>query len=226
MSAITDLTEILKNETEYNNNPKLIKMLLEFIGQEGHKKIHENLNKELLNKYVTLSKALNRKIEEVTILSETDQLTEIYNRLKLRTVLEKEVQKVNRYELKLSIIMFDIDKFKRVNDTFGHDIGDDVLVNLCNLVKNTIREIDFFARWGGEEFIVLLPSTDINSTERLAERLREKIEKNNFKRVGQVTCSFGVTEFIKKESIEYFLKRVDDALYKAKKSGRNRVEKL
>ena len=119
--------------------------------------------------------------------------------------------------------MFDIDHFKRINDTYGHDIGDDVLVNLSELVKTCIRETDIFARWGGEEFMLLLPHTTMLNASKLAERIRAIIEKNNFPTVGTITSSFGVTQYVNTDTAETFTKRVDRALYKAKETGRNRV---
>ncbi len=105
----------------------------------------------------------------------------------------------------------------------SHDVGDDVLVNLSGLVKEYIRETDIFARWGGEEFMILLPHTSLQNASKLAERIRHNIEKATFKKVGTVTASFGVTHYVLSDNEETFSKRVDRALYKAKQSGRNRV---
>jgi len=133
---------------------------------------------------------------------------------------------VNRYGGALSVIMFDIDHFKLVNDTFGHDVGDRVLVNIAHLVENMIRDIDSFARWGGEEFIILTPNNDIDGATLLAERIRRTIELNDFTPVKTLTSSFGVIQYNKNEEKTSFFKRVDEALYAAKYQGRNRVVSL
>lgn len=161
--------------------------------------------------------------DQLKLLSQTDQLTQIFNRVKFHDSLAQEINRAKRYETDLALIMFDIDHFKRVNDTYGHDVGDDVLVDLSKRVKTCIRETDIFARWGGEEFMLLLPHTPLSNAAQLAERIRAAIEKDSFPKVGTVTTSFGVTQFIKSDSEESFTKRVDRALYKAKQKGRNRV---
>jgi diguanylate cyclase (GGDEF)-like protein/PAS domain S-box-containing protein len=161
--------------------------------------------------------------EQLKLLSQTDQLTQIFNRVKFHDSLNQEITRVRRYEADLALIMFDIDHFKKINDTYGHDVGDDVLVGMADLVKECIRETDIFARWGGEEFMILLPHTSLDNAAKLAERIRAKVEKNRFPDVKKVTCSFGVTQFVKADDSETFTKRTDRALYKAKQSGRNRV---
>lgn len=161
--------------------------------------------------------------DQLKLLSQTDQLTQIYNRVKFHDSLVQEISRARRYQTELTLIMFDIDHFKRVNDTYGHDVGDDVLVGLSKLVKTCIRDTDIFARWGGEEFMLLLPHTSLNNASQLAERIRAVIEKHDFPTVGTVTSSFGVTQFIESDTEETFTKRVDRALYKAKQKGRNRV---
>ena len=161
--------------------------------------------------------------EELKRLSVTDQLTQIYNRVKFHQALEEEIKRQRRYETDLTIIMFDIDHFKRINDTYGHDVGDKILVELVELVKLCIRETDIFSRWGGEEFMVLLPHTTLDNADKLSERIRIKVEEKNFEVVGSVTCSFGVSELLPEDTEETFTKRVDNALYESKRSGRNLV---
>ncbi len=156
-------------------------------------------------------------------LATTDPLTKIYNRLKLNELLAFEVKKSDRYKLPLSLIMFDIDHFKDINDTYGHDIGDEVLIKLCESVSASIRETDVFARWGGEEFIIMLPNTADEGAQVMAENLRKVIENTNFGSVGVVTASFGVSEYCPDTNMRDVLKKVDDALYEAKKGGRNKV---
>jgi len=161
--------------------------------------------------------------DQLKLLSQTDPLTQIFNRVKFHDSLAREINRAKRYETELTLIMFDIDHFKHINDTHGHDVGDDVLVGLTKLVQTCIRETDIFARWGGEEFMLLLPHTPIDNASNLAERIRAAIEKYNFPKTGTVTGSFGVTQFVKSDTEETFTKRVDRALYKAKQKGRNRV---
>lgn len=161
--------------------------------------------------------------EKLKLLSVTDPLTQIYNRGKFNETLAEEIKRVKRYNTPLSIIMFDIDNFKDVNDTHGHDVGDDILVNLVNLVKGFIRETDIFSRWGGEEFMILLPITNLENAAILAERIRLEVMKNKFDVIGSLTCSFGVSEFLPDDNMETFTKQVDNALYESKRKGKNRV---
>lgn len=161
--------------------------------------------------------------QKLLLLSQTDSMLKIFNRAKLLSELNAEIKKFKRYNTNLSIIMFDIDHFKGINDTFGHDAGDNVLKKLAEIVKKEIRDTDIFARWGGEEFIILLPNTPVNGGAEFAERLRKKIEDTDFKNPETVTVSLGVTAFKTDDTEDSFLKRVDDGLYLAKKNGRNRV---
>jgi diguanylate cyclase (GGDEF)-like protein/PAS domain S-box-containing protein len=161
--------------------------------------------------------------EELKRLSITDQLTQIYNRVKFHQALTEEIKRQRRYETDLTIIMFDIDHFKRINDTYGHDVGDKILVSLVELGKQCIRETDIFSRWGGEEFMILLPHTTLDNAAKLSERIRVKIMESNFEVVESVTCSFGVSELLPEDTDETFTKRVDNALYESKRNGRNRM---
>jgi len=156
----------------------------------------------------------------------TDALTHIYNRLHFSHFLDAEVDKIKRYGGKFSIIFFDLDNFKDVNDNYGHLVGDEVLESVTNIVSKANRSADIFARYGGEEFIILTPETDLNGAMTHAERLRKDIEQHVFKTAGRITSSFGVAEFdIETDSTESILERADKALYMAKDNGRNRVEK-
>lgn len=159
-------------------------------------------------------------IEEI---SQKDKLTQIYNRLKLDETLELEIARANRYGMNFSIILLDIDKFKSVNDTYGHQAGDSVLVQMAQILSKNIRNTDLVGRWGGEEFLIICPNTTGNQCKILAENLRKKIENFEFDIVKNITSSFGVSEYIFKEKDSNLLKRCDDALYEAKKSGRNQV---
>jgi diguanylate cyclase (GGDEF)-like protein len=123
----------------------------------------------------------------------------------------------------LSIVFFDIDHFKNVNDTYGHLVGDEVLRHIARLVKSTLRQSDMVARWGGEEFILLLPDTPLDSAARVAENLRAIIEHETFDVVEHISCSFGVSVLRENETDDELLQRVDELLYQAKTRGRNRV---
>jgi len=152
-----------------------------------------------------------------------DPLTMVYNRRKFDEMLLQMIEVSKRYKTYLSLVYFDIDHFKKVNDEYGHQAGDSVLVELSALVKTIVRKADVFARWGGEEFIILAPESDLKSAVSFAEKIRKAIEAFKFKYVEHVTCSFGVAEFNKNDSDESFVNRADKGLYSAKESGRNRV---
>jgi len=170
---------------------------------------------EITNEYV--------KIKELEQMASTDTLTKLFNRHKLNDVLEKEMALSSTIASPLSIIFIDIDYFKEVNDTHGHDVGDKVLIDIANIISSTTRVGDIAARWGGEEFMVTLQATDAAHASILAEKLRVAVESFEFAIVGNLTVSLGVTEYRANEDEESFLKRVDKALYEAKESGRNRV---
>lgn len=150
-------------------------------------------------------------------------MTKLFNRSKLDDILEKEMALSQAVSSPLSIVFLDIDHFKQVNDTYGHDVGDRVLIELANIISSTTRVGDFVARWGGEEFMITLQSTDTLHASKLAEKLRIAVEEHKFAIAGKLTISLGVTEYLNNESEENFVKRVDRALYEAKESGRNRV---
>ncbi len=179
----------------------------------------------------TLSLQTTRDIKRIYALeieNITDPLMNISNRRYLDRKLQEEFSKAERYNLELSVLMIDIDHFKNVNDTYGHDSGDIVLHYLGELIKKLIRTYDTVARYGGEEIIVICPSTDSSHTAWLAERLRHEIEQsvivlNDMKEI-QVTVSIGISEYAHEvSSVEDLVKRADKAMYRAKKEGRNRV---
>ena len=127
-------------------------------------------------------------------------------------------------ETHLSFMMLDIDKFKLINDTYGHQVGDDILVELAQLVESKTRKTDSFARWGGEEFVMILPETTVEMAFKVAENLRVIIASHTFTDNLSITCSFGVASLGEGESQKSVMKRADEALYRAKQAGRNRVE--
>jgi diguanylate cyclase (GGDEF)-like protein len=164
--------------------------------------------------------------KEIYLLATTDGLTGITNRREFTAILGRETERVKRYGAPFAVAMYDLDHFKLVNDTFGHDTGDYLLQAITSLVQENIRATDVVARWGGEEFMVLMPQTDLEAAGKVAEKLRLAIAGHAFDKVNEMTVSFGVTAFEPPEDQHSLLKRVDDALYLAKKQGRNRVELL
>jgi len=160
---------------------------------------------------------------KVIKLAEHDALTGIYNRVKLNTLFPDFIYNANRYDKDFSVILFDIDHFKNINDTYGHNVGDSVLIELTYMIKNLLRDNDIFVRWGGEEFVVVLQVASLLDASKLASRLRKNLEEHPFLHVGRVTCSFGVTEFRDGDTQMILLERADEALYEAKDNGRNRV---
>lgn len=134
-----------------------------------------------------------------------------------------EIEKAKRYNTSISLIIFDIDHFKNINDLHGHNVGDCVLIELSCLVKNNIRATDLLTRWGGDEFVVLAPNTSVNFAVNVAEKLKVCIEAHDFQDIDTVTVSFGVSEFRFGDTLDDWIDRADKALYLAKSSGRNTV---
>ncbi len=167
-------------------------------------------------------KVLEEK-EEYKALSEYDPLTGIYNRRAYDNRLLEALSAAGRYKRQLSLIMFDIDYFKEINDAYGHQAGDTILFELASLVQKNIRKDDFFARFGGEEFMII-SNSGVKGAAELAEKLRFKIETYDFPLKINVKCSFGVTSYKHGDTADTIIKRADDALYEAKENGRNRVK--
>jgi diguanylate cyclase (GGDEF)-like protein/PAS domain S-box-containing protein len=164
-----------------------------------------------------------RKNAELRHLAITDVLTNAYNRRYFMQRLEEEIERSKRADRKFSLIMLDIDRFKSINDRFGHNVGDLVLKSTVELIKNRIRKIDILARWGGEEFVILLPDTTVKNAVRLAEELRESLSRIDIPYVGHVTASFGVAGYCPGDTVDTLLQRADNHMYEAKAAGRNCV---
>ena len=156
-------------------------------------------------------------------LATIDKLTSVYNRYMIDNSLAEQIEIAKRYDKHLSVIFFDIDHFKKVNDMYGHKVGDLVLKSLAELVVSKKRKSDIFGRWGGEEFMLVLPETDIQQAEYIAQILRKETEQHYFEKVEHITCSFGVTQIKKDDTLDTLMKRADEALYRAKNEGRNKV---
>ena len=159
--------------------------------------------------------------QQLEVLSITDHLTKAYNRVRFMEALEDEIHRSRRYRAPFSVVMFDIDHFKRINDNYGHDIGDLVLISITELLKDGIRYTDLLARWGGEEFILLFTHTAGPVATDVTERIRRSVETFDFETVDRITASFGVSEHRTGEGPDTLLKRTDEALYRAKHQGRN-----
>lgn len=150
-------------------------------------------------------------------LSSIDTLTTAYNRRKLHEVLRYEINRKYRQDTELSIVMCDIDDFKKINDKYGHDTGDNVLIKLTSTIKENIRENDVFARWSGGEFVILMPNTDVDSAQTITDKLKQIIADTDFPEVGKVTASFGVALFDGgSDTADSFVDRSDDALHTKK----------
>jgi len=169
---------------------------------------------------ITTIKEREKEIQEKAYI---DELTQIYNRSKFDKLAEDELLRDIRYKRDLSITIIDIDHFKNFNDTYGHLIGDEVLIMLAEYINNHVRDTDTFARWGGEEFVILFPETKKDIAVIVCEKLRVGIEQLSHPLAGGITVSFGVTQYQKNDTLKTMFKRCDDALYKAKENGRNMV---
>jgi len=186
------------------------------------------LEKEIKDKTATLS-LQNEKLKQIhkrmVEQSNKDVLTNIYNRKFFNEKLDELLSLHNRYSYKFSFLIFDIDNFKSINDTYGHIIGDKVLVDLTSLVSLYIRSNDYFFRIGGEEFVILLSQTTFEKAQNVANKIRLIIEKDlKSLENKKITVSIGLTQVKQEDSVQSIYKRADDLLYKAKEQGKNRVE--
>jgi diguanylate cyclase (GGDEF)-like protein len=182
---------------------------------------YRELNEELESKVAQRTLALTSSNEELERLANTDRLTGVCNRRALDVVLTAELDRARRYESSLSLLFFDLDHFKRVNDLYGHVVGDQVLRDFVSQLRDMLRDSDILGRWGGEEFIVVCPETKAGDIINLAERIRTKIEGFKFAQAGKVTVSIGIAELAADDHIRDLIDRADQALYEAKRSGRN-----
>ena len=189
-----------------------------------HKR-YENELKRAKQATEALNQALQAANERLSRMATTDALTGLWNRRHFEETLEHERVKADRYQQPLSLLIFDIDHFKRINDTHGHLAGDQVLVQLSGLARQQIRDSDLLARWGGEEFILLMPNTGAREAMAVAEKLRATCSSHPVSSaLGTVTASFGVATYRSDEPKDQWISRADNALYAAKQAGRNRVE--
>jgi diguanylate cyclase (GGDEF)-like protein/hemerythrin-like metal-binding protein len=187
---------------------------------------HQNVVKlqEALERLQLSNQQLQKDLAELDHLASTDKLTGTWNWRRLAEALVNEMDRLRRYNHPLSLLVIDIDFFKKVNDSHGHVVGDQVLLTLASVVQSSLRTSDSLTRWGGEEFIVLCPNTTLSTAVVLAERLRDCVAQMDFPEVGRVTVSLGAAECVGNETWEQWLKRADAALYRAKSGGRNQVQ--
>ncbi len=195
------------------------------------------MDKKLSKKISALDPKFRERIEELlSAMSESisvlydaathDEKTRLYNNKFFENILDMEIEKAQRGNQKLSLFIIDIDFFKKVNDTYGHLKGDEVLVRLANVLKKQLRKSDIAARFGGEEFFVLLPETSLEKAKKITSRLRGAIKSDKVLKKYKITVSGGLTQFRKRDSKKRFKERADKALYKAKHVGRDRFVAL
>lgn len=187
-------------------------------------KISESIEKLTERALFQKNIELKEKNSQLSSISHTDQLTTIANRRKVMEVLYTEVSNFQRHHRPFSVLMFDIDHFKRVNDNYGHEVGDQVLIRLAQVIKETIRETDTFGRWGGEEFIIVCPNTNKDMALEVAKKVFSSIHSHNFPLQIKVTVSLGLSEFTHIHTLESVLVEIDKKMYRAKQMGRNRIQ--
>ncbi|ATX79341.1 diguanylate cyclase (GGDEF) domain-containing protein [Mariprofundus aestuarium] len=166
---------------------------------------------------------LSRLNDQLVIISNTDKLSGLYNRVKMDSVLIEQKANVDRYGQGVSLILIDIDFFKEINDTYGHSVGDAVLVGFSELMRSNVRATDYVGRWGGEEFLIVCPNTGVNDAYKLADKLLKKVRDCTFEGGSKITISAGIAGFSKETSIKDILIHVDTALYQSKQAGRNQI---
>jgi diguanylate cyclase (GGDEF)-like protein len=238
----------MSSPVETITNDVSVKQALDFIHEKKYKRIVVVKGdgtmagiisqKELISlsygKWATLMKESHNELKEINRLLEqrsfkyeklasTDLLTGLYNRYKFSELYVTAYKTKSQRHNALSLILLDIDHFKQVNDEFGHNVGDRVLVQVAHVLLRQVRSVDIVARWGGEEFIILLPTANLDQASKLAEKLRKSIAGKEIENVGKITASLGVSEVVVGDTMESAIARADEALYRAKEDGRNRV---
>ncbi|MDP2850338.1 MAG: diguanylate cyclase [Sulfuricurvum sp.] len=202
----------IKNKTKNGSFYWLDILIYPIVDDLGNKSGYTAISQNITDK---------KRVEELSV---TDQLTQLHNRMYLENNFSKEIKRAKRYNHSFAVIMVDIDHFKEVNDTYGHDVGDNVLVGISKILSEHIRETDILGRWGGEEFLIICPHTSTSEAYALAEKLRVSIETHPIDVIGHKCCSFGVSAFdVKDETYKEVVKHADEALYTAKNNGRNQV---
>ena len=207
-----------------NNKEKENKVKINLYGEDRYFSISASLLSEDPHHYAVIMSEITRQEnykKELEYLSTTDALTRIGNRRYFQTKLQEETARAKRYKTPFSMIIFDIDFFKKVNDEFGHDVGDQVLVEYTELINETLRDSDIFCRIGGEEFVILIPHANLEEAIKIAQKVRVLVKE--YKKIVPITMSFGVVTYKIDESSDAMFKRADEALYVAKERGRDQV---
>ncbi|MDD2267800.1 diguanylate cyclase [Sulfuricurvum sp.] len=181
------------------------------------------LMQDHFKQFEEITQILQQRNQHLSELATKDSLTDIHNRHMFSELFVKELSMLKRHATKLALVMIDLDHFKRINDTYGHNIGDFVLKHFACLVSSSVREADMFARWGGEEFVLLLRNAGCDEAYGVGEKIRSLIEAQEFDGAGRVTCSIGITEVRAEDTIQSAIERADSAMYAAKDAGRNRT---
>ncbi len=185
--------------------------------------IANKITQDTLRELHQAQSALKEKNTQLEHLASTDLLTKLCNRLKVEHSLEQELRRHKRFGHPFSIILLDLDHFKKVNDLYGHQIGDQILIEFSQLLKKQVRSVDTLGRWGGEEFIIVCPETDKAGILEMTNKLRAAVESHHFATLGQQTASFGAATIGDNDSLQQLILRADKAMYQAKHQGRNRV---
>lgn len=180
------------------------------------------LDPKFREKISELFETMQRSISMLYESAIRDEKTGLYNHKFFETIIKMEIEKVKRNKEKLSLIIIDIDFFKKLNDTYGHLKGDELLAHLAKLLLKTLRKSDIVSRFGGEEFFLLLPETSLEKAKRLGARLKRAVHADKILKKYDLTISGGITEFRKRDTETKFKERADKALYQAKKQGRDR----
>ncbi|MDF1884562.1 GGDEF domain-containing protein, partial [Sulfurimonas sp. SAG-AH-194-C21] len=181
------------------------------------------VNDSLEEKVYARTKELEDTNKRLNYLAKTDSLTQVHNRYSILEILSHELQRAQRSKSKMSLLMFDIDFFKKINDTYGHDTGDNILRELSTVTLKSLRNIDFLGRYGGEEFLILMPDTSSQDALAIANRVKTNITKHLFSENIEVTISLGLVQLQENESIDELLKRADELMYSSKDNGRDRI---
>ncbi|WP_312475590.1 diguanylate cyclase domain-containing protein [Neobacillus sp.] len=220
--------EMIKKIRELNDKVQVIVTTAQEENDFNIQSIEHNVNHFIL-KPIDLNQfleAIHESIQQIKLEKDfamMDPLTNSFNRSKFHEILASEMRQAEQFDQSFSIIMMSIDSFKNVNDCFGSHVGDKVLVTISTIIQQRIRECDFYARWGDEEFILLIPGTDSQNAAELAESIRCIIEDFSFKNISHLTCNFGIAEYSTKKSKSELIQEAEQALYQSKNKGRNCV---